>query len=192
MDALNGHLYLLHKLNISSRGCLDSRRVPSITANPTLSFLFVINPLNGPGARNTFDVTTDIATYAQWGAAYRPTGIFFDETTATTQLVSLYQSYANSMHSALGSTAFVRNHGVVPVDEFYTFADLAVSCEDFYSAFSTSQLTISATAPAAKQADLVKQLTGQLGIGYIYITNAEYNTVPADWANFSSNVTAAQ
>lgn len=142
MDAPNGHLYSLRKLTISSRECLNSARVPSLTANPTLPFLFVVNPSSGPGSANTqpdsnyqtciaelasnanarvlgyvatgqgtrssSDVTTDIATYAQWDAAYRPTGIFFDETEATTDFVSLYQSYANAVHSsALGSSAFV-------------------------------------------------------------------------------------
>ncbi|KAJ7088698.1 Spherulation-specific family 4 [Mycena epipterygia] len=233
-------LYVYPDLNFND-GCTQWAPIfTSLTANPTLPFLFVINPASGPGSantqpdsnyqtciaelasnanarvlgyvatgkgtRNASDVTTDITTYAQWGAAYRPTGIFFDETEATTEFVSLYQSYANAVHSsALGSSAFVMfNPGVVPVDDFYTFADLVVSREDFYSAFSTSQLTISATAPAAKQAvllhdgpattpvDLVDQLTGQLGIGYIFITNAEYATVPADWANFCADVAAAQ
>ncbi|KAJ7031120.1 Spherulation-specific family 4 [Mycena alexandri] len=212
----------------------------AITANPTLPFLFVVNPANGPGAantqpdpvyqqciptlksnanarvigyvatgqgtRNSADVTADIATYAQWGAAYRPTGIFFDETKATTQFVSLYQSYASAVHSsALGSSAFIIfNPGVTPTPEFYTFADLIVTREDFYSSFSVSQLAINSTAPAIKQAvllhdgptttpvSLVDQLIGQLGIGYLFITNAEYTSIPSDWDNFVADVSAAQ
>ncbi|KAJ7165852.1 Spherulation-specific family 4 [Mycena filopes] len=212
----------------------------SITANPTLPFIFVVNPANGPGGANTqpdpvyqaciaplktnanvrvigyvatgrgvtrtsAEVTADITTYGQWGAAYRPTGIFFDETDASTGFVSLYQSYANAVHSsALGSSAFIIfNPGQTPTPQFYTFADLIVTREDFYSAFSVSQLTINSTAPASKQAvvlhdgpattpvALVDQLE-QLGIGYIFITEAEYSTVPADWANFCSDVAAAQ
>ncbi|KAJ7680731.1 Spherulation-specific family 4 [Mycena polygramma] len=160
----------------------------------------------GFGSRSSSDVTTDIATYAQWTAAYRPTGIFFDETTATTQFVSLYQSYATAVHnSALGSLAFVSfNPGVTPVNNFYSFADLVVSVENFYSAFSPSQLVISTAAPASKQSvilhdgpittpvSLVDQLTGQLGISYIFITNANYTTIPSDFANFCNDVRAAQ
>ncbi|KAJ7088672.1 Spherulation-specific family 4 [Mycena epipterygia] len=210
----------------------------AITANPTLPFLIIINPDNGPGdggtdtnyqscitslkshanvrvigyvatgfgARSSSNVTADITTYAQWGAAFRPTGIFFDETEATTQFVSLYQSYATFVHSsALGSSAFVMfNPGVAPVTAFYTFADLVVSREDFYSSFSTSQLVISTAAPAHQQSvllhdgpsttpvSLVDQLSGQLGIGYIFITNAEYTSIPSDWANFCADVAAAQ
>ncbi|KAJ7928216.1 Spherulation-specific family 4 [Mycena leptocephala] len=158
----------------------------------------------GFGGRSSSAVTTDIATYGQWGAAYRPTGIFFDETEATTQFVSLYQSYATSVHSGpLGSSAFVMfNPGVAPVTAFYTFADLVVSIENFYS--SVSQLVISTAAPAHKQSvllhdgpsttpvTLVNQLSGQLGIGYIFITNAEYTSIPSDWANFCNDVRASQ
>ncbi|KAJ6545340.1 Spherulation-specific family 4 [Mycena capillaripes] len=160
----------------------------------------------GFGGRSSSDVITDIATYAQWGAAYRPTGIFFDETEATTQFVSLYQSYATSVRSGpLGSSAFVTfNPGVAPVTAFYTFADLVVSIENFYSSFSVSQLVISTAAPAHKQSvllhdgpsttpvTLVNQLSEQLGIGYIFITNAEYTSIPSDWANFCNDVRAAQ
>ncbi|KAJ6545345.1 Spherulation-specific family 4 [Mycena capillaripes] len=197
----------------------------AITANPTLPFLIVINPASGPGSANTqpdtnyqsciaslnshanvrvlgyvatgfggrssSDVTTDIATYGQWGTAYRPTGIFFDETEATTQFVSLYQSYATSV---------MFNPGVAPVPAFYTFADLVVSIENFYSSFSVSQLVISPAAPAHKQSvllhdgpsttpvTLVNQLSEQLGIGYIFITDAEYTSIPSDWANFCNDV----
>ncbi|KAJ7085209.1 Spherulation-specific family 4 [Mycena belliarum] len=160
----------------------------------------------GYGTRASAAVEADIATYAQWSAAYRPSGIFFDETEATPAFEALYRSYAAAVHSStLGSSAFVAfNPGVVPDAAFYGFADLIVSAEDFYQDFSTSDLTINATAPAAKQAvilhagpsatpvDLVRQLTGQLGIRYIFITDAEYTSIPKDWLNFCANVAAAQ
>ncbi|KAJ7215835.1 hypothetical protein GGX14DRAFT_606754 [Mycena pura] len=41
-------------------------------------------------------VEADVLTYAGWGAAYRPTGIFFDETLGgTSALLTLYTSYAS-------------------------------------------------------------------------------------------------
>ncbi|KAJ6576923.1 Spherulation-specific family 4 [Mycena vulgaris] len=232
-------LYIYPDL-VSNDGCAAWTPVfTSIAANPTLPFLLVINPANGPGpdpqpdtnyqsciasltananvrvlgyvatgfgTRASADVTADIATYAQWAAAYRPTGIFFDETKATADFVTLYQSYAALVKSsALGSAAFVTfNPGVAPVVDFYSFADLVVSIENFYSAFSPSQLVISAAAPAHQQAvvlhdgptttptSLVTQLSGELGIGYIFITDAEYTSIPADWTNFCAAVRVAQ
>ncbi|KAJ6458388.1 Spherulation-specific family 4 [Mycena vitilis] len=159
----------------------------------------------GFGARSSADVTADISTYAQWTDAYRPTGIFFDETLATAEFVSQYQSFATAVRSsALGSTAFVTvNPGDTPVDDFYTFSDLVVSAENFYSSFSASQLVISTASPASKQSvilhdapsttpvSLVDQLVGD-GIPYIFVTEANYTTIPVDLANFCKAVVAAQ
>ncbi|KAJ7480738.1 Spherulation-specific family 4 [Mycena latifolia] len=233
-------LYIYPDINFND-GCVAWTPVfTAITANPTLPFLIVIDPSNGPGGantqpdtnyqscianlksfanvrvigyvatgyghRDTSAVTTDIATYAQWGTTYRPTGIFFDETNATTSHVSLYQSYATSVHSStLGSSAFITfNPGVAPDVSFYSFADLVISVENFYSNFSVSDLVISSTAPAHKQSvilhdgpsttpvSLVNQLSGDLGIGYIFLTDAAYTSIPSDWANFCADVAAAQ
>jgi len=159
--------------------------------------------------RASSEVIADISAYASWDASYRPSGIFFDETLATTEAVSIYESYASAVHSSLGSSAFVTfNPGVVPVDDFYAFSDLIVSAEVFYSDFSASQLTISTAAPGHKQSvilhdgpsttpvSLVNQLSSTLDIAYIFITNfaqdIAYENIPSDFANFCKDVAAAQ
>jgi hypothetical protein len=47
-------------------------------------------------------VETDIEAYGNWSAAYRPSGIFFDETTSDSVNVTTYVAYAN----------FARAHGL--------------------------------------------------------------------------------
>ncbi|KAJ7588496.1 Spherulation-specific family 4 [Mycena floridula] len=238
-------LYFFPNVNFNDNCTAWQPVISAISANPTLPFLFIVNPASGPGSANSQpdpayqgcipqlanhanvriigyvstvfgnrDVTavvTDIATYAQWSAPYRPTGIFFDETNATSPLESQYQSYATAVHQDLGSSAFATfNPGVNPPDtNFYTFADLIVSVENFFASFNPSQLVISGASPAQKQAvilhdgptttsvDLVKQLVA-LNLGYLFFTDfthdnsEDYKHVPTDWANFCSVVASAQ
>ncbi|KAG6892812.1 hypothetical protein C0992_012400, partial [Termitomyces sp. T32_za158] len=59
------------------------------------------------GSRAAIDIATDIDTYVGWSGAYRPEGIFFDESTGDPALVSQYQEYASYAKTGLGSNAYV-------------------------------------------------------------------------------------
>jgi len=54
------------------------------------------------GSKITATVLTDIITYSQWGASYRPDGIFFDEAATSVAALPNYQT-----HSANGRASFV-------------------------------------------------------------------------------------
>lgn len=60
----------------------------------------------GFASRATADVNADITTYAGWGTAYKPQGIFFDEVSGGTNHVSLYQGYTTFARNKI-SSAFV-------------------------------------------------------------------------------------
>lgn len=53
----------------------------------------------GYGTRDSSDVLDDIATYMAWPTAYRPTGIYFDETLATSEHLDDYTTYAEQVRS---------------------------------------------------------------------------------------------
>ncbi|KAK7460534.1 hypothetical protein VKT23_009255 [Stygiomarasmius scandens] len=163
----------------------------------------------GNGNKSPDAVANEVETYMGWGAAYRPTGIFFDEVSATTGNVQLYSSYASQVRQDFGSDSFViLNPGVpVSVDDYFDFADLIITTENFYNDFNPSSLQISATKPASKQAvllhtgpqslptSLIDQLTG-LGIGALFITNMDqadaYDTVPSYWSEFCAELVSSQ
>ena len=100
--------------------------------------------------------------YAGWSSAYRPSGIFFDETEATSTYASLYSGYASTVKSHSGLTyvsfairksslhpsplmqTFLRrffvlqvtfNPGSAPATTFYSFADSIVTYEGYSSDF---------------------------------------------------------
>ncbi|KZV68709.1 hypothetical protein PENSPDRAFT_652996 [Peniophora sp. CONT] len=157
-------------------------------------------------------VEADIDTYASWPAAYRPTGIFFDEGSNDAAHVSQYTSYATYARSK-GFSFIVYNPGTAANSGYFgsSAADLVVTYESAYSSFSTSALTISSSTPAAKQAvlmyngpstapaSIINQL-GSLGVGAVFITDDTYSnpntdnpwdTVPTIWAAEVADVAAA-
>jgi hypothetical protein len=65
--------------------------------------------LTGFGSRSADDINTDVGTYAAWGSAYRPQGIFFDEINPTAKLLSKYTTVANNARATLnGGSGYVR------------------------------------------------------------------------------------
>ncbi|VDC03830.1 unnamed protein product [Peniophora sp. CBMAI 1063] len=157
------------------------------------------------GNRAVSDVEADIDTYASWSTSYRPTGIFFDEVPDGAKKVSQYASYATYARDA-GFNFIVFNPGTTANSGYFSPADLVVTFEDLYSSFATSDLSITSSTPAAKQAvilyngpstapaSLISQL-GSLGIGAVFITDDTlpnpYDTVPTIWANEAADVAAA-
>ncbi|KAJ7598486.1 Spherulation-specific family 4-domain-containing protein [Mycena floridula] len=161
------------------------------------------------GSGNSSDVLNNITTYANWGAEYRPKGIYFDQTNPITSLLSVYESFISVAHHSFGPDSFIAlNPSGNPSDSgYFMVVDLIITVTDFYSAFNISQLVISPSSPAARQAvvlhddqtatnsTLVEQLIVQARVGYIFITNTPedglYKTIPADWLGLCSNISSA-
>ncbi|PBK94702.1 hypothetical protein ARMGADRAFT_1011620 [Armillaria gallica] len=162
------------------------------------------------GNRAQSDVRADISTYAGWAEAYRPSGIFFDEGSTEASDVSLYQTYASAARSALGSSAtVVLNPGTTTNQGYFSFSDLIVTAEDYYSNFASSDLQISASTPASKQAVILhdapspsslpngylSDLTGK-GVGSVFITdednNNAYSVISSTWLEFCGDLADAQ
>lgn len=61
----------------------------------------------GFGSRTSSAVTTDIDTYSQWSAAYRPQGIFFDEGATAARFLADYQTWSAKAMADFGSTGYV-------------------------------------------------------------------------------------
>ena len=61
----------------------------------------------GYGTRSSSDVLADVSTYLNWPTSYRPSGIFFDETNATSDNFGLYSSYAAKVRQGIPSGSTV-------------------------------------------------------------------------------------
>ncbi|KAK7028117.1 hypothetical protein VNI00_014932 [Paramarasmius palmivorus] len=176
-----------------------TRVVDAATSHPDLPFWLVINPDSGPGLPQTqpnFDwtpcipqlrsassnvhiigyvhtnygaqtldaVNTNITTYAGWSSEYRPDA---------------------------------------PLPHKRALLLVPVLRRESYSDFNLDQLSFSSSTPASKQAvvlhhgpsttdaSLVNQLIGTDRIGAIFLTDAEYTSIPGDWDNFVDLVQAA-
>ncbi|KAF5384633.1 hypothetical protein D9757_007531 [Collybiopsis confluens] len=57
--------------------------------------------------RTSSAVLADVSTYLNWPTAYRPSGIFFDETNATSDFFNLYSTYASSVRQSIPSGSIV-------------------------------------------------------------------------------------
>ncbi|KAF9262910.1 hypothetical protein L218DRAFT_959743 [Marasmius fiardii PR-910] len=149
------------------------------------------------GSQSQTAVVANITKYAGWSAAYRVDGIFFDESPTTAGKVTYMQTLAGQARTKFGSTSpVVLNPGTTTNSGYYSFSNFIITAENFYSAFSTSQLSFSTSTPAAKQAvvlhdgpavtdaNLVQELVSTDKIGAIFLTSQEYNTIPPDFANF--------
>ena len=71
----------------------------------------------GYGSDSQSGVTQQIATYAGWGSAYRPQGIFFDEVEPTSALLSLYTTYSQSARSDFGGSGYVSTYACVQLKQ---------------------------------------------------------------------------
>ncbi|VDC05586.1 unnamed protein product [Peniophora sp. CBMAI 1063] len=204
----NVHLYTI--INPDNGPMSTSDLYPNyVTCIPTLKNAASSTVLGyvstGYGDRSTSDVEADLDTYATWPTSYRPSGIFFDEVPDGSGQVSQYASYATYARNK-GFSYIVFNPGTTANLGYFSAADLLVTYEDAYSGFSTSDLTISSSAPAAKQAiilyggpssapaSLISQI-GALGAGAVFITDDTldnpYDTVPTIWTDEVADVAAA-
>ncbi|KAJ3995606.1 Spherulation-specific family 4 [Lentinula boryana] len=166
--------------------------------------------LTGYGERAPADVLEDINTYMNWPVAYRPSGIFLDETAATAEYLNQYTSYANQVRADDSSGSIViLDPGINVADPgFFSIADFIVTAEAFYDDFSfPDSLVINATEPAAKQivilhdapstlpTALIDDLTSA-GIASTFITSmpqaSAYNTTPPYWESFCAELTSSQ
>jgi len=102
------------------------------------------------------DIESDITAYANWGIAYRPDGIFFDQIANNASDLQLYTNVANFARGqtwARTSSYITFNPGGDAPASFYALADLVVSFENFYDDFSNSDLTLTdSSRPPSKQA----------------------------------------
>ncbi|KAF5384454.1 hypothetical protein D9757_014005 [Collybiopsis confluens] len=152
--------------------------------------------------RTSSAVLADVSTYLNWPTAYRPSGIFFDETNATSDFFNLYSTYASSVRQSIPSGSIViLNPGTNVADSrFFSIANAIVTSEQFYDDFSfPSSLIINSAEPASKQivilhdgpstlpTSLIQQLSAG-GIASTFITNEPqadaYNNVPSYWEQF--------
>ncbi|CAE7168469.1 unnamed protein product [Rhizoctonia solani] len=159
------------------------------------------------GSRAQSAVQADITTYSAWGAAYRPNGIFFDETSATSGNQALYSGYSSYAKSKISGAFVTLNPGVATPAAYYGFSDQIVTREDNYNSFSPSQYTIGTSTPASKQAVILHTTGSTLPacmvnatvrvdkIGAVYFTNDvlsnPYDTFPSYWTGLVDAVQAA-
>ncbi|KAK0446073.1 Spherulation-specific family 4-domain-containing protein [Desarmillaria tabescens] len=147
------------------------------------------------GNRAQSDVEADVSTYAGWAEAYRPSGIFFDEGSTEASDVSLYQTYASAARSALGNTAtVVLNPGTTTDEGYFSFSDLIVTAEDYYSNFAPVILH-DAPSPSSLPSGFLSDLTGE-GIDAVFITdednNNAYSVISSTWLEFCGDLADAQ
>ncbi|KAG6911032.1 hypothetical protein DXG01_005448 [Tephrocybe rancida] len=193
--------------DVNYQACIALLRTTGAASGNNVKILGYV--ATGFGNRASSAVTTDIDTYSNWASAYRPEGIFFDEVATSARFLTNYQTFATRVHTDFGSSFVVLNPGAAPATTaYYTIADLIVSFEGFYDDFTTSNLSISASAPAHKQAVIlhdgptpipyttVDTIAEIVGVGASFITDfpnaGAYENFPSDWFSFLGDLIAAQ
>ncbi|KAJ7056092.1 Spherulation-specific family 4 [Mycena amicta] len=172
-------------------------------ANPNVHVIGYV--ATGFGTRAASAVEADVLTYAGWGAAWRPSGIFFDEVQDGSGNLALYTSYVAYARSHIPGAFISLNPGTAISAGYYTIADQIMSFEDTYASFSTSDLVISSSTPASEQAvilhtapatlptDTINTLIHTEGIGALFITPVSeadnpYGSIPSYWDAFVAAV----
>jgi len=162
--------------------------------------------------RAASDVNGDVSTYANWPAAYRPDGIFFDEVSADAGSASTYNGYISnaqslSWHSSSAYT--ILNPGTAVPDAYFEEADLVITEEVHYDDFNNDELNLTdSNEPPSKQAvvlingpstlptSTVDQLITTDQLNSIFITDVTeadnaYGSYPSYWTDFVSAVASA-
>ncbi|KDR66047.1 hypothetical protein GALMADRAFT_81286 [Galerina marginata CBS 339.88] len=153
------------------QACIAQLISTGVSGNNVLIIGYVAT---GFGNRAVSAVNKDIDTYKGWAAAYRPKGIFFDEAATAAASLANYQTFSARTKTDLGSSAYVvLNPGTVPLSTgYFSIADLVVTFEDSYAAFST------------------------IGVGATFMTNFDpanaYTNIPTDWTNYLNDVVSTQ
>lgn len=177
-------------------------------ANPNVKILGYVR--TNYGATPQSDVQAEVKTYAGWGSAYRPTGIFYDEVLATSDAQSLYSAYTSYAKAQISNAFVSLNPGTSAAAGFYTFADQILTAEKYFSEFSSTTYTITPSTPAAKQAVIlhdspstlpsstITQIIKTDKIGALYITDDvqannqnPYDSFPSYWTSFVDAVQTA-
>ncbi|CAE6476461.1 unnamed protein product [Rhizoctonia solani] len=172
------------------------------TINPNTKVLGYVPTWFADTTRSS-EVQEDVRTYARWDSAYRPTGIFFDQTPTNSSTQSLYSGYTSYAKSQISNAFVTLNPGTKATAAFYNFADQIVSVENYYSEFSPSLYTTGSSTPAAKQAVILTDSSSTLPsstinqiiktdkIGALYITDDvqannqnPYDSFPSYWTGF--------
>ncbi|KAH7341096.1 Spherulation-specific family 4 [Rhizoctonia solani] len=178
-------------------------------ANPNTKILGYVPTWFADTTRSS-EVQEDVRTYAQWGSAYRPTGIFFDQTPTNSSTQNLYLGYTSYAKSRIANAFVTLNPGTKATEAFYDFADQIISVENSYSKFSPSLYTTGSSTPTAKQAVIltdspstlptstINQIIKTDKIGALYITDDmqangqnPYDSFPSYWAGFVDAVQTA-
>ncbi|GLB43634.1 hypothetical protein LshimejAT787_1401460 [Lyophyllum shimeji] len=141
----------------------------------------------------------EIDTYAGWSSTSRPTGIFFDSTTADS--VTEYQSLVSHAREK-GFNFIAMDPGEPPHSDYYSLADLINTYESSYANFKSSDLVITSSTPASKQSVILSKAPtsgsysavlsqiASLGLAAVYITDLSTSVsgIPKQWSSFVHNV----
>ncbi|CAE6525488.1 unnamed protein product [Rhizoctonia solani] len=187
----------------------DGKIILRPAVNPNVKIIGYVATKYTNKAQST--VQAEVDTYAQWGSAYRPTGIFYDEVLAQSSARSAYSAYTSYAKAKIPNAFVSLNPGTKPEDnQFYTFADQIMSVENYFNNFSPSLYTVGSSTPAAKQAfiltdssstvptSVINQIIKTDKIGALYITDDvqangqnPYDSFPTYWTGFLDAVQAA-
>ncbi|KAE9399233.1 hypothetical protein BT96DRAFT_1019687 [Gymnopus androsaceus JB14] len=166
--------------------------------------------LTGYGTRDSSDVLADIATYMAFPTTYRPSGIFFDETSATSEYLDKYTTYAEQVRSDVTSDSVViLNPGTNVADtSYFSIADFIVTAEQFYDDFDwPSSLAIDSANPVGQQivilhdgpttlpTSLIQEMV-EGGIAATFITSvaqdSAYKIIPPYWEDECAELTSLE
>jgi len=135
------------------------------------------------GSRAPSAIVSDANTYFNWGSAYKPDGLFFDEVTSGSKNLPVYQNVTSGTRAIWGTTAPIMfNPGTTPVAGYFSLANFIVTFEDTYSVWQTTNLTINSAHPANQQVVLIHTAPAvlktavdhqlvSLGISSSFVTN---------------------
>ncbi|KAI0677015.1 Spherulation-specific family 4 [Trametes maxima] len=196
----------------SQPGAEYQQCIPVLRA-PNVVVLGYVATWEGDADKQT-GVGQDVDTYAGWGAAYRPDGIFFDQVSGQSGQLPTYRGFVSHARPLFnGGNGFITlNPGTAPQDTaYYGIADLILSAENFFDKFKTSDLSLGSSTPASKQAvvltdgpsspptSLISQLISTDHIKALYVTTDSqasganpYDDLPTDLEKFIAAVENAQ
>ncbi|MCJ1473856.1 hypothetical protein MMC13_002509 [Lambiella insularis] len=167
------------------------------------------------GKYSAANIQANISTWAQWPAAVRPTGIFFDDvddgsTSGSTAIMTQVAAFAR----AAGFTSkIVFNPGAIPLASaqtaLFVAADHVVVFEDSYANYAARATAIKSLknggvpgrnmtimvldvpVTGSALATLVGNFTGEC-YGSVYLTDndGDYQSFGADWGNFTQMMNA--
>ncbi|KAI0637951.1 Spherulation-specific family 4 [Trametes polyzona] len=187
--------------------------IPVLRRSSNVLVLGYVPTFEGVASKRT-GVAQDVDTYAGWGEAYRPDGIFFDQVSGTSGDFATYQGFVSHARPLFGGgDGFISlNPGTAVQDTaYYGIADLLLTAENFFNDFSTRDLSLGASTPASKQAvvltdgpsspptSLISQLITTDKLKAFYVTTDSqagganpYDDLPTDLESFIAAVQAAQ